>query len=280
MRITLLNQYYTPDLAPTAHLSASLAEHRAALGDEVRVLTSRGGYVDASDVAASESSGNLKVSRLWTPRFGKKYALLRIMDYAAFYLQTLLRMIFMKRQDVIITLTTPPLIGLTAVAHRILHPSTKIILWNMDCYPDVLEQVDMVKSGGIASRLLRFLVRLQFRWVDHLVTLDEAMSDLLLRQYEPSKRKLPTTVIPNWERSSLFPKDEQYSPWTPNDSEAFRDKFVVLYLGNTGYGHEFETVVQAAEQLRGDALVFLFVGGGKRWQMLEEAKREKNLDNF
>jgi hypothetical protein len=45
MRITIINQFYPPDLSPTAHLAASLAEHRAALGDEVTVITGRAGYV-------------------------------------------------------------------------------------------------------------------------------------------------------------------------------------------------------------------------------------------
>ena len=39
MRLTLLNQFYTPDISPTAHLCASLAEHRAAKGDDVTVVT-------------------------------------------------------------------------------------------------------------------------------------------------------------------------------------------------------------------------------------------------
>jgi hypothetical protein len=45
MRLTLLNQFYTPDVAPTGQLAASLARHRAALGDQVTVITGRGGYV-------------------------------------------------------------------------------------------------------------------------------------------------------------------------------------------------------------------------------------------
>ena len=52
MRLTLLNQYYTPDISPTAHLTASLAEHRAAIGDLVTVITSRGGYIDLSKNSA------------------------------------------------------------------------------------------------------------------------------------------------------------------------------------------------------------------------------------
>ena len=48
MRVTIINQFYKPDLSATAHLAASLAEDRAKRGDEVTVITSSGGYVEAS----------------------------------------------------------------------------------------------------------------------------------------------------------------------------------------------------------------------------------------
>jgi len=183
----------------------------------------------------------------------------------------------LRRQDVIVTLTTPPLIGLAALFHKLLHPRTKIVLWNMDCYPDVLEAAGMVRPGGIASRLLRMLVRVQFRFVDHLITLDDAMRDLLVRQYVRPGGHLPATTIPNWERAELFPRDLA----APHRPEGCREErpFTVLYLGNTGYGHAFDTVLAAAAQLRDQPVVFSFVGGGRRWQEIVEGKAEANLEN-
>ena len=50
MRITIINQFYKPDLSPTAHLAASLVEHRVGKPhrDEVRIISSAGGYVLAA----------------------------------------------------------------------------------------------------------------------------------------------------------------------------------------------------------------------------------------
>lgn len=288
MRITLVNQFYTPDLAPTAHLAASLMEHRAAVGDEVRVVASRGGYVAASEDSSEKSGAGVRVHRMWTPRFGKKSNLLRAIDYALYYVLAFVRLLTLPRQDVIITMTTPPLIGLVASAHKLLHPNCKIILWNMDCYPDVLEPVGMIKKDGLISKVLRWLVRLQFRSVDYLVTLDEAMTQLLVSQYVRRGRTLPAEVIPNWERAELFPAknaaelDNQANPprWQHADRLGLTDNlFTIIYLGNTGYGHEFGAVMDAAEQLKGEPVRFLFVGGGRRWNDIAEEKDRRSLNN-
>ena len=41
LRLTLINQFYPPDISPTGLLTASLANHRAALGDYVTVISSQ-----------------------------------------------------------------------------------------------------------------------------------------------------------------------------------------------------------------------------------------------
>lgn len=280
MRITLLNQFYAPDLAPTAHLASSLMEHRAAMGDDVRVVASRGGYVAPSGSDASGLATGVRVHRLWTPQFGKSSNLLRAIDYAFFYFMAMLRMLTMPRQDVVIAMTTPPMIGLAASLHKLLHPRTKIILWNMDCYPDVLEPVGMIRPGGWISRFFRWIVRMQFRSVDHLVTLDPAMTDLLVRQYVRPGHTLPATVIPNWEQASLFPADSSDPPrWKNAESLDLDGQFTLIYLGNTGYGHTFDTLLDAAELLRDEPVRFLFVGGGKRWDEIVAAKESRQLEN-
>jgi hypothetical protein len=52
----------------------------------------------------------------------------------------------------------------------------------------------------------------------------------------------------------------------------------VLYLGNTGVGHRFDTVLDAAGRLADEAL-FLFIGGGARWDELATAVHDRGLTN-
>jgi glycosyltransferase involved in cell wall biosynthesis len=280
MRLTVLNQFYVPDIAPTGKLAASLADHRAALGDQVTVVTSRGGYVANSRMESRTESDNPRVHRIWTPALGKGSALKRIIDYAVFYLSAAARMTFLRRQDVIVSMTTPPFIALTAALHKLFHRRARLVLWVMDCYPDVMERFDVIREGGLASRLLRALNRFLFRRVDALVTLDGSMEALLLGEYVASGRELPSQVIPNWERADEFPADREAPDWEEAGELGLADNFVVLYSGNAGFGHTFDAVLGAARQLRGEPVRFLFIGGGKRREEIEAAQREHDLDNL
>jgi len=58
-------------------------------------------------------------------------------------------------------------------------------------------------------------------------------------------------------------------------------KFVVAYIGTHGMAHHLETVLEAAERLRGEPDVcFLLVGDGAERQKLMALKDEKGLDNL
>src|SRR5687767_3216784 len=208
MRLTIVNQFYRPDISPTAHLSASLAEHRARAGDVVSVVASRGGYVPASaDAAEAERVANPRVYRVWTPRLGKAAVWKRLADYLSYYLGAAWRLLRLPAQDAIVSLTTPPFIAWAAVLHKLLHRRTKLVLWNMDCYPELAERSGALREGGFLARVMRFFNRALFRRLDRLVCLDDAMRHLLMSQYATTGREPGVAIIPNWEDLSFFPPD-------------------------------------------------------------------------
>ena len=280
MRLTIINQFYIPDLAPTGHMAASLAEHRAEQGDDVTIITSSGGYVSESATASGSKSTNPRVHRLWTPRLGKSTVFARIVDYVSFYILAFIRSITLPKQDVIISLTTPPFIAWTAIFHKFIHRSTKVLLWNMDCYPEIAERANVFNMGGFISRVFRRVNRGLFRRLDQLVCLDRAMLDLLVSQYVSAEHTLATCVVPNWEKAARFPPDLVPEPWGAATNSIRDAKFVILYMGNMGFGHSFETVLEASEQLKDESVAFLFIGGGRKWLRVEQAMDANRLRNI
>lgn len=282
MRITFINQFYKPDVAPTAQLTAGVAEHFADQGHDVTVVASRGGYVKATNDDDADRRDNLRVVRVWTPQFGKASTLKRCIDYLVFYVLTLLRMVTLRRQDVVIALTTPPYIAWAGVAHKLIHRRCRLMLWNMDCYPEVAERAGAMKPDGALAKAMVWLNRRLFGRLDHLICLDQAMAKLLSRYHakrDAAGKALAVSVIPNWERLSSYPADASIDRWDGIDALGLRDRFVVLYMGNMGFGHGFETVLAAAERLKDDPITFLFIGGGKRQAEVAEQAKERGLEH-
>ncbi|REJ64476.1 MAG: glycosyltransferase WbuB [Planctomycetota bacterium] len=279
MRVTILNRYYPPDLAPTGRLASDLAEELVRRGHGVSVIAGSDGYAPTQPAEPEAASQHVDVVRTWTPRLGRRNVLTTLLDFSAYLLGAAYLLFRRSRPDVVIVLTTPPWLVSLAVLNRMLRGS-RVILWNMDLYPEVLEAVGAISPDGVISRALQWYNRRLFARVDEIVCLDEAMRERLRERYEGPGNQLPLRVIPNWEsagrlQSTAGELDAELKPLFADPSQ-----FVVLYLGNAGRGHEFESVFEAAGRLTDKKITFLFVGGGQRRLQLEKAVRQARLDNF
>ena len=251
MRIAIVNQYYLPDLSPTGRLVSSLAEHRVALGDEVTVVTGSGGYAGTSLRRGRDQRGGVTVWRVATPGRRARGILGRALQWASFFVLGAWRLVRLPRQDVIICLTTPPYAGLLSIMHRWRRGETTLVQWTMDSYPEILEVAGLIKPGGLAAGLGRRLSRWMLSRLDHVICLDEAMRDVL-QSHVRGDRGPNFSVIPNFEPRDRFPFLEKPPRWEGRDRLQLGERFVVLYSGNAGWGHDLETV---ADRPANDLLV-------------------------
>ena len=104
------------------------------------------------------------------------------------------------------------------------------------------------------------------------------MKDLLQSQY--ARGDTPDfTVVPNWEKRQRFAGPGAVTRWENAGSLGLDGRLVVLYQGNAGWGHEFDTILEAAELLRDEPVSFLFVGGGMHFPHLKDAAGRRGLEN-
>ena len=280
MKLTLVNQYYPPDLAPTGHLAASLAEHRAGLGDEVTVITGAGRYAGRETSRERAAFSTIRIVRLRTLRFGRASLVRQALDHLVFYLGALWHLARLPAQDVLLALTTPPWIGWVGWVHKGLHPGAKLVIWTMDAYPEAIERFGAIRPESLVSRVARGVSKGLLTRADAVVALDDAMKSLLTSHYALDQAGPPVTVIPNWEPAANYPIDGEVERWTPPLGIEVDELFTVLYMGNAGRAHDFATVLKAAHQLRDEKVAFLFVGGGPQWNSLKQAKDELDLRNL
>ena len=87
MRLTLVNQFYAPDISPTAQLAASLAEHRAERGDHVTIVTGRAGYLEdlAPTGVGAHRSRRCASAACGRRTSGSRRAVRRLLGYVTFF---------------------------------------------------------------------------------------------------------------------------------------------------------------------------------------------------
>jgi colanic acid biosynthesis glycosyl transferase WcaI len=270
MRIVLLNQYYAPDEAATAQMLADLGASLAAAGHQVTAVCCDRSYAQPRRrYSRHETIDGVRVDRVRTTPFGRKSRLGRLTDYATFVLGAARRLLFGPRPDVIVALTTPPMIATVAMIVRRIRGS-RIAFWSMDVYPDLAFELGVLERNSRLGRLLTAVSRRVLQSADVVIALGESMADRLRKL--GAKR---VEVIHNWADESVI------VPRTAIDRPAriewgWQLRLVILYSGNLGLAHEFDTVLAAAEKLATAIpnVLFAFVGVGPRLAEVKRAARD------
>lgn len=277
-RILFVNQYYWPDNASTAQHLTDLAESLARRGFECHVLCSRGGYLAGKGPRPPkfEIREGVRIHRVGATAFGRRSTLGRMTDYLSYYAGAALRTLALRRFDVVVTLTTPPIIGLVGTLAKIFKRS-RHVYWSMDLHPDISLEMGLMSSRNPIAKGLAWLSSEVYRRADRVVALGAHMAN---RVADKKVRRDKVAIIPVWSRSDeIFPLPRNGHPL--RECLAIQDKFVVMYSGNLGLVHSFDEFLEAARRLRDRRdILFLFVGAGPRKKEVEAAKEKEGLENL
>ena len=275
--LLFINQHYYPDFASTGQHLTDLAEHLAAEGYDVSVLCSQGRYLAGTlEVPKREVHRGVTIRRVRATAFGRGTHLGRLIDYASFYLQVLLRVLVGRRYDYVVVLTTPPLLGTLGAVARALR-GQRYGIWSMDLHPDAEEALGMLREDQLVTKLLHRLNDAGYRNADFVVDLGAYMKRRIAAKGVPAER---LHTVPVWSRQDeVEPLARDENPLL--EAWGLRDKFVVMYSGNAGLAHRFDEVLEAMRRLRDHPeIYFLFIGGGPRKQEILAFAEAHGIENF
>jgi colanic acid biosynthesis glycosyl transferase WcaI len=263
MRILLLNQFFWPDSAATSQLLTDLARSLAADGhDVIAICSGRAGYTTPS---GSFDAPTVHVHRVKGLAFSRG-RIGRVLSYLSFYIAASIRALLVPRPDVVLTLTTPPLISLLGRALKLVR-GCRFYIWEMDVYPDVATDLNYFKAGGAIDTIVGILADHSRKQADGVIALGECMKDRLVRRSVPQSRIF---VSDNWADGKAI----QPLP-RPGDPE----KLVVLYSGNLGLAHDLGTFKGALERIETDnRFRFIFSGSGVLMSELKRFKEERKIE--
>jgi glycosyltransferase involved in cell wall biosynthesis len=267
LKILLLNQVFYPDVVATAQHLADLAAALRQRGHEVTVVSSRRAYEHPETrFPAREQWQGVNIIRVYSTRFGKRAKWRRAADFASFLLFCCGRLLFLPRQDVVVALTTPPLISFLG-AWRAKLWRAKFCYWVMDFNPDEAIAAGWLKADSFAARFLELLSRFSLRRAARIIALDRFMRDRIAAKNIPAGK---IAVLPPWSQDG----DVRFDAAGRDEfrrAHGLADKFVVMYSGNHSPVHPLDTLLQAADKLRGEKdVVFAFVGGGSEFSRIKQ----------
>jgi glycosyltransferase involved in cell wall biosynthesis len=259
----------------TAQHLTDLASALVSSGHEVTVIASDRGYDDPSlRFKRREHWNGIEIFRIPSLSLGKSSPWRRAINFGSFLFFCSLRLLALRRFDVVVALTSPPLISFLAALFVKLKGGS-FCFWVMDLNPDEAIAAGWLEENSATTRLLQRMLNYSFRHAHHTIVLDRFMKERVVRKGIDSAR---VSIVPPWSHDVVS--------YSQAGREAFRakhgvaDKFVVMYSGNHSPCHPLDTLLEAALALKARTeIVFFFIGGGSEQVKVRELASRYELSN-
>ena len=207
MRIAFFNRSYYPDQTATGQLLTDLCEGLVRdHGCQVTVVTGRplhplpGTDVSQRTFPSREERNGVQIVRAHGTRFDKGRFAGRAANYMTYFATACWAGLRLKRPDVVVAMTDPPIIGLAAwLAGK--RAGAPLVMAFQDLFPEVTALLPDFHSEVINNALQRvneFLVR--------RAALNVAIGDTMRLRLIENKGAPPdrTVIIPNWADTSAI----------------------------------------------------------------------------
>jgi colanic acid biosynthesis glycosyl transferase WcaI len=276
MRIVFVNQTFYPDVASSGQHLADLSMCLAARGHAVTVVTSRRAYDNPEKkFPKQEIWHSVQILRVFATGFGKRARWRRAADFASFLGSCCWRLLWLRRQDLVVAMTSPPLVSFICAWVARLRGS-RFCYWIMDLNPDEALAAGWLAPESFTARLLEWCSRFSLHHAAKIVVLDQFMQQHILdKEIDPER----IVVIPPWSHDSEV-RFDAVGRALFRKLHRLEDQFVVMYSGNHSPCHPLDTILEAARQLAGNReITFLFVGGGSCFAGIQQFARQHNLPN-
>lgn len=285
--VTFVNRYFYPDHSATSQLLSDLAFGLAESGWDVEVLTSGQMYDDPdARLSARETINGVSVHRLATTRFGRSWLPGRLLDYLSFHGRVYRHLRRERSNRLVVAMTDPPLLATTA-ALALKRSRSRLVIWHQDLFPEIA-MVELLPRNRLLRRTLERLRDIGLKRSACSVALGEAMRERIETdrpragaEPAPSAVEGPAEgpmirVIDNW----ALDESARAADGDMRSELGVEGALVVGYSGNFGRVHDFDSIMAAALQLRGESNIrFLMTGAGPRYEAVRRFIDEHELHN-
>jgi glycosyltransferase involved in cell wall biosynthesis len=229
--------------------------------DEVSVMTGR---IIVTDRTFDK---NVKIQK--SIAYNRKSNIARFMTWILFTMHLCILLAWKYRKHTILYYTNPPFSYFNSLIYK---NTMSIVVF--DVYPDALGLIGLKESNWI-YKLWKNMNKKIFSNAEQIITLSEGMKSQISKY----------TSNENIKVVSIWSATEKFKPITKSNNDFLKnhnwqDKFIILYSGNMGLGHQLNILIEAAKDLCYDtSILFLFIGEGAKKNKLKNLASSHKLEN-
>jgi glycosyltransferase involved in cell wall biosynthesis len=284
MHILFLTDNFPPEVNAPASRTFEHCREWVKAGQRVTVITCapnfpKGRVFDGyrNRLWQSEEMAGIRVIRVWSYITANEGFVKRILDYQSFMVTATLAALFVRGVDVVAG-TSPQFFTVCAayVVSRL--KRIPFVFELRDLWPESIKAVGAMQDSA-AMRLLEKLEMFLYRKAARIVSVTHSFKKTLVARGVDGDKITVVTNGVDMSRFKPMPKDVELV-----NKLGLEGKFVAGYVGTHGLAHHLETLLDAAEMVRGlpDGATFHFIllGDGARKQALKEEAARRGLDNI
>jgi colanic acid biosynthesis glycosyl transferase WcaI len=177
------------------------------------------------------------------------------------------------RETPVLLFSTPPILPWVGWLFRVLRGQKYAVMVH-DIYPEILVRTGRLRERSLVVRAWRALDRRAYERAELVMTLGDHMARTLGAGFDGR-----VEVVPPWADTEVIQPLPKQENWFAKEFGQL-EKLTVMYSGNMGLGHDIESLLAAAEELREERRIhFMFIGWGPQRPLVEETIRTRKLDN-
>ena len=285
-KILIHSIVFSPDGVSTAYLYNDIALKFKDNGYKVSVLTTTPHYNIVKDELAKQPLFPKLFGLYYTSNYNgiivkhipqKKFksTTLRIIGFVYWHIMSFILGLFEKKVDIILSPSPPLTIGLINIILGKIKKA-KVIYNVQEIYPDIL-----INEGGLKSKfaisILKTIERFVYNKSDAVTTIDSVFYKTIQNKFIDISK---LHIIPNFVDTTI------YKPILKNqikiDYQLFpkSNSLKLMYAGNIGIAQDWETLLNAAKQLKDDSIEFYIIGEGIMKEYLVTEVEINGLNNI
>lgn len=287
MRILFYTMNWYPFEGSIQHIYAAVLKYLKKRGHKITILTSVPYFMNGREEKwksyrrkffATEYWEGIKVIRTFviSPYFLRRFRKgIRAINFISFTLTSLFAGLSLKKPDIILTVSHPPLfIGLNSyIISRI--KRCKYVYCLEDIYPDILFDLGLLKKG-MAATLLKKVELFVYNRASKICLLSSQMLDNLKKKGVPPDK---LELIPHFADLDKIIPLPKLNPFAKE--YAFDSKFIVLLPGSISCRYGIDTIFESAKLLsKNEGIKFVFIERGELKDAFKQKVKSEKVRNI